>query len=525
MLREPGFEWRVAGVAASLALILALIGAAPASCAGASAANPAGNSVAHAAESRATTIPGATVNANQLWSARPPGRIRKAATLPDFVELAALLSPAVVNIATEHKVDAAGATTDPDGGSDSNPDRNSDPFDRFGQPFERYDLPHPHSLGSGFIINSAGYILTNDHVVEDGGPTVVTLRDGHEYTARVIGQDSRSDIALIKIDAPHRLPVAPLGNSDTVRVGQWVIAIGNPFGFDHSVTAGIVSAKGRFIPGNFDDYIQTDASINPGNSGGPLIDLRGEVVGINSAIYTRTGASMGIGFAIPVNLVKQELPQMLSRGKVVRGWLGVYIEPVSEAEAQAAGLDPPHGAMVNEVLDDSPAARAGLRHGDIVVAFDDHEIGTAQELPLMVGTVPVGHGAMLTVIRGRTTRRIALVITPSHEEQLAKADAAAAAAGDPEALGLTVRNLSPALAHDLKLGDASGVVIDGVDAGSRAAAAGLRARDVILAVDRRAVGTVSAFDLALGTAAPDRVVLLLIRRDKGTLFIPLRRRD
>jgi serine protease Do len=462
---------------------------------------------------------GASAGAQPLWTERAPEHLRQAETLPDFVALAARLSPAVVNISSEQKASAG----DSGAGPESDPESNRDPFDRFGRPFEHYDLSHPHSLGSGFIINPAGYILTNDHVVEDSGRTVVTLRDGHEYAARVIGRDSRSDIALIKIDAPHELPVAPLGDSDSVRVGEWVIAIGNPFGFDHSVTAGIVSAKGRFIPGNFDDYIQTDASINPGNSGGPLIDLRGDVVGVNSAIYTRTGASMGIGFAIPVNLVKQELPELRSHGKIVRGWLGVYIQPVSETEARAAGLSEPHGALISEVLDHSPAETAGLKHGDIVVAFDDREIGASQELPLMVGAVPIGHGATLTIIRGRAAHRVPITIGAARREQLAKTEVEAPAGGDPGSLGMALKDLNPALARTLNIPDASGVVIEGVEAGSRAAAAGLRARDVILEVNQRPVKSVDAFAAAVDAGDPDHVVLLLIRRDKGTLFIPLRR--
>ncbi len=260
-----------------------------------------------------------------FWTETANGPARgKAETLPDFVDLATKLSPTVVNVASEQKnlprVDAP--STDENG--DGLPE----------QPFDNDDPAHPRSLGSGFIISADGFILTNDHVVENAQRIVVTLQDGREFKARVVGRDAKTDIALIKIDAAGRLPVAALGDSDGVRVGAWVIAIGNPFGFDHSVTAGIVSAKGRFIPGNYDDFIQTDASINPGNSGGPLINEYGAVIGVNSAIYTRTGANMGIGFAVPVNLVKAELPELRSLGKVVRGWLGVYIQPVSRRRRQ-----------------------------------------------------------------------------------------------------------------------------------------------------------------------------------------------
>jgi len=294
-----------------------------------------------------------------------------AQSLPDFVALAARMSPAVVNISAEQRTEDSGTQS-------SSPEDGSDPFDRFGQPFEQYGLAHPHSLGSGFIINRGGYILTNAHVIEGARQILVTLKDARQFTARLIGRDTKTDVALVKINASGNLPIAPLGDSDQVRVGQWVMAIGNPFGFDHTVTAGIVSAKGRFIPGNYDAFIQTDASINPGNSGGPLISLDGAVVGVNSAIYTRSGLNIGIGFAIPVNLVKEELPQLSARGKVIRGWLGVYVEPVSAETAQRAKMAEPHGALITEVLANGPAAAAGLRRGDIIVAFDHNDVGESQ---------------------------------------------------------------------------------------------------------------------------------------------------
>jgi serine protease Do len=467
-----------------------------------------------AATVAAVTMGVAPAHADRLWSELPgaAAQSNKVDSLPDFVDLAARLSPAVVNIATEQK-NLPSVDAPPETGGEA------DPFDRFGQPFEHYDAPHPHSLGSGFIINQDGYILTNAHVIEDAQRIVVTLQDGREYKARVIGHDDKTDIALIKIDAAGRLPVAPLGDSDGVRVGQWVIAIGNPFGFDHSVTAGIVSAKGRFVPGNYDDFIQTDASINPGNSGGPLIDRRGAVVGVNSAIYTRTGANMGIGFAVPVNLVKEELPQLRNLGKVVRGWLGVYIQPVSEAQAVAAGLGLPRGALVTEVIEDSPAQTAGLRHGDIIVQFDHRAIGESQELPLIVGRVPVGHSATLTVIRNRARREIPIRITASHEEQLA----AAKTGGGPRALGLTVKPVDTALAHQLKLAEAAGVFVAAVEPGGRGAAAGLREHDVIMEVDRLPVKDLDGWQRAIDRTASDKVMLLLVRRNQGTVFITVRR--
>ncbi len=286
-------------------------------------------------------------HADQLWTDGPAGQLRKVDTLPDFVDLAAKLSPAVVNISSQNQRES------------SESEGEGEPFHQFGPPSQHFG-ERSKSLGSGFIINKDGYILTNDHVVEDATEIVVTTREGHEYKARLIGRDSKTDVALVKVDARRDWPIAPLGNSDQVRVGEWVIAIGNPFGFDHSVTAGIVSAKGRFIPGNYDDFIQTDASINPGNSGGPLIDLRGEVVGVNSAIFTKTGSSMGIGFAIPINLVKDEIDQLKSSGKVVRGWLGILVQKVTPDIADAMGLGEPRGALVADVLKDGPGKLRGI---------------------------------------------------------------------------------------------------------------------------------------------------------------------
>jgi serine protease Do len=447
--------------------------------------------------------------AGQLWI--DGGSRHRADSLPDFEDLAARLSPAVVNVATEQNRKAAHSDT---------PDADTDPFDRFGQPFEPYDTPHAHSLGSGFVINRSGYILTNEHVVEDATLIIVTLKDGHEFKARVVGSDSKSDIALLKIDASYPLPIVPLGNSDQVRAGEWVMAIGNPFGFDHSVTAGIVSAKGRFIPGSYDEYIQTDASINPGNSGGPLIDLAGEVVGVNAAIFTRTGSSMGIGFAVPVNLIKAELPELESTGRVRRGWLGVYIEPVTADAASAAGLDVPHGAMVSEVIDNSPAKTAGLQHGDIIVAVDHRPVDEAQELPLIVGSIPIGTSARLTVLRGRMAREVPVVVLASREQELA--DTGMTSPVDNSTYGLALMDLNAAVAQELSLAGHGGVVITSVDPNGAAAAAGLRPRDIILEVDRKRVADVLACQQALSEGTGN-VLLLLIKRNDGTLFVPMQR--
>ena len=452
--------------------------------------------------------------AGQIWTEiADPGHVAKAQTMPDFVELAARLSPAVVNISTEEP-------DQPAEGADPIPGlrRKRNPLEDFGG-----GSPRSRSLGSGFIISKDGYVLTNEHVVENPGKVTVTTQDGHNYSAKVIGHDAKSDVALLKIEAKRELPVAPLGNSDGLRVGEWVMAIGNPFGFDHSVTVGIVSAKGRFIPGNFDDFIQTDASINPGNSGGPLIDLRGQVVGVNSAIYTQTGSSMGIGFAIPVNMVKEELAQLKNAGKVVRGWLGVLIQRMTPELAESLGIDDSRGALVAEVLKDGPAKAAGVKQGDVIVAFDNQPINDSRELPLVVGRTPLGHKGVLKVIRNKQTIELPVTITESKEAQvIAAADKPKAELGAPSQFGLRVKDLSADLARELGIDQQAGVVISSVQPGSRADEAGLRARDVILEVNRETVKNVDSYQSALKTGAKSKIVLLLVKRGDNTLYVALK---
>ncbi len=446
-----------------------------------------------------------------------PGHIAKVQSLPDFVDLAAKLSPAVVNISSEES-DAPGTPGDEDEPAPAPAPGEKTPHD----PFEEYS-PRAKSLGSGFIVTKDGYVLTNDHVVTDAQRITVTTQDGDQYTAELIGRDEKTDIALLKIQPKHELPVAPLGNSDEVKVGQWVMAIGNPFGFDHSVTVGVVSAKGRFIPGNYDEFLQTDASINPGNSGGPLISVNGEVVGVNSAIYTRTGASMGIGFAIPVNIVKEELPQLRASGKVVRGWLGVYIQKITPEIADSLGLPSASGALVAEVLKDGPARSAGIQRGDVITQFDGMPIVDSRELPLLVGRAPLGHVATLKLTRRGKPEEIKIAITQSHEEQLASAEPAE----KPEpatasAFGLYVRQLSPRLAKELGLDLPGGVVISAVQPGSRADEAGLRASDVILEVNRAAIKDLDSYRQAMRSGGKGKIVLILVRRGGSTIYFALK---
>ena len=255
-------------------------------------------------------------------------------------------------------------------------------------------------MGSGFVVDPSGYILTNDHVVEEGQELTVKLADGSEHRARIAGRDPKTDIALIKIDVDRKLPVVLLGDSDALEVGEWVLAIGNPFGLEHTVTSGIVSAKGRRIgAGPYDNFIQTDASINPGNSGGPLINLRGEVVGVNTAIFSRGGGNIGIGFAIPINLVKGLLSQLKDEGKVTRGWLGVVIQDVNAEMAEALGMDEAGGALVANVAKGGPAETAGVEVGDVIVAFDGSPVGKSSELSLIVARTAVGQVVDVAVVR------------------------------------------------------------------------------------------------------------------------------
>jgi len=466
-----------------------------------------------------------TTSPARFWSELPdPSHVAKVQTMPDFVELAAKLSPAVVNISTDEPAEPAEGVEPPQIPEGIEPPKGHEGPPRSRGPFEEFGGPqHSKALGSGFIITKDGYILTNEHVVENPGKVTVTTQDGRNYVAKIVGHDDKSDVALLKIEAKHDLAVAPLGHSDDLKVGEWVMAIGNPFGFDHSVTVGIVSAKGRFIPGNYENFIQTDASINPGNSGGPLIDLKGDVVGVNCAIYTHTGSSMGIGFAVPIDLVKEELPQLKTAGKVVRGWLGVYIQKMTPELAESLGLADSRGALVAKVLDDGPAKLAGVKRGDVIVSFDNQQIGDSRELPLMVGRTELGHKGTLKVIRDKQTIDLPVTITESHETELAAAtNPEKPQVGTLSPFGLRVKDLSPELAKELGIEVPGGVVISSVQPGSRADEAGLRPRDVILEVNRATVKDVDSYQSAIKTGAKGKIVLLLVKRGDNTIYVALK---
>jgi serine protease Do len=436
------------------------------------------------------------------------------AGLPDFTKLAKSLSPAVANISTTSRERPARQFGP---GPFGNPHEFWEPFEKFFGPMPRQPFTQ-RSLGSGFIINRDGIILTNNHVVENADEIIVRLSDEKEYEAKVVGRDPKTDIAVIKIeDAPDIRPVT-LGNSDALEVGEWVMAIGNPFGLAHTVTAGIVSAKGRFIgQGSYDQFIQTDVAINPGNSGGPLINLEGEVVGINTAIFSRSGGNIGIGFAIPINLAKELLPELEEKGRVTRGWLGVLIQKVTDDIAESLGLEEARGALVADVLPDGPAQEAGIRVGDVIVEFDGHAVGESSELPFLVARTPVGKTVSVKVIRDGDGESISVAIGELTDEEVI-------ATASEDDLGLTVQPLTPEIAESLGLDpDTRGVVVSGIQPGSSAEDAGLRRGDVVLEVDRKPVTNLSTYQQALRKSAKGKSILLLVRRGDTTIFIPLKR--
>jgi serine protease Do len=431
----------------------------------------------------------------------------------DFAALAKKIAPIVVNISTTQLIKRQNPPRPSPFGDDS-----LNEFWRkfFGDPSFEGPLRR-RGLGSGFIIDRAGTILTNNHVVQDAEKIIVKLHDNQEFDGKVIGRDPRTDIAVVKIEAKQDLPVAALGDSDRLEVGEWIIAMGSPFGLANTVTAGIVSAKGRWIgAGPYDDFIQTDASINPGNSGGPLVNSHGEIVGVNTAIFSRTGANVGIGFAIPINLVKELLPELKTKGKVSRGWLGVSIQRVTPEIAEGLAIDKPRGALVAGVVEGSPAAEAGIKTGDVIVEYDGQRVDDSNQLPLLVARTDVGKSARLNILRDGKQIPITVKIGELKDEEVL------ASRPQPGKLGLTVQNVTPEVAQSLGLDRADGVIITDVQPQSVASEAGLRRGDVIVEVDRRRIGNVVDFRKAVDTAKPGANLLFLIRRGGSSLFLALK---
>jgi serine protease Do len=460
------------------------------------------------------TEPEAPTSAEQPVLKEPPANVGVVG-LPDFAALTERLAQTVVNISTTSQPEQQ--PTSPFG--QGNPHEFWEPFERwFGGPLPRRPF-RERSLGSGFIINRDGFILTNNHVVENADEIVVRLSDEKEYKAKIIGRDPKTDIAVIKIESDSTLTPVAMGDSDALRVGEWVMAIGNPFGLEHTVTAGIVSAKGRFIgQTSYDQFIQTDVAINPGNSGGPLINLEGEVVGINTAIFSRTGGSIGIGFAIPINLAKELLPELEEKGRVTRGWLGVLIQKVTPEIAETLGLEEARGALVADVMKDGPAAEAGIEVGDVIIEFDGHSVKDSNELPLMVARTKVGTSVALKLIRNGKLNDLSVRIGELKEEG---EEVATTESGSD--YGLTVQPLTPEIADSLGLGDdVEGVVISSVEPGSSAEDAGLRRGDVIIEVNRQPVKDMRSYRSAIKGVAEGKSILLLVRRGENTIFLALK---
>ena len=440
----------------------------------------------------------------------------QAAVLPDFTELVKDNEAAVVNISTVGEAPSRMNRRGPRN------DQLEEFFRRFGPPQQRENQPRlrPRSLGSGFIIESDGYILTNNHVVDGAQKIMVRLSNREEYEAELVGTDPRSDLALLKVSADKKLPALTMGDSDELEVGEWVLAIGSPFGFDYSVTAGIVSAKGRSLSnpqtGNYVPFIQTDVAINPGNSGGPLFNLDGEVVGINSQIYSNSGGFMGVSFAIPIEMAMDVVKQLKDKGRVSRGWLGVEILEVSRDLALSYGLERPRGALVARVMEGSPAADAGLQEEDIIVEFNGQDIERSGELPQYVGRAPVGEPSRLTVVRGGKKKKLSVTIGELPDQ--AGLTSGPKQSNQDNKIGLTVRDLSEQTKE--QLGVDSGVEV--VAARGLAGEAGLMPRDIILRMRTKPVVDSEALDDIIADVKPGSIVPVLVLRQQRRIFLTLK---
>jgi serine protease Do len=438
-----------------------------------------------------------------------------------FSQLAELVGPAVVNIRTVKTLKGGGPVV-----------RNfqREPFDReqpFNDFFERFfgeemqrEFKQP-SLGSGFIIDKEGYVVTNNHVIEDADQIKVKLGDEKEFDAQVIGRDASTDLALLKIKSAHDLPLVKLGDSAQLKVGQWVVAIGSPFGLERTVTAGIVSAKGRVIgSGPYDDFIQTDASINPGNSGGPLINLKGEVIGINTAIVA---SGQGIGFAIPINLAKGIIAQLKAGGEVTRGWLGVAIQDVSPEMADYYGVDAKKGVFVADVFKGDPADAAGIKPKDIIVEVNGQKVETTRQLTSLVADIPVGQTAKVKVLRDGQPRTLSVKIGKRDDKRTASRGEAPEKRGE-DPLGLRVSALTPELAQRFAIGETAGVIVTDVQSGTPAEEAGVRVGDIVKEINRLTIESVGDYSAALKKFEKEKTLQLFIwRKNAGFLVLKLKK--
>jgi len=450
------------------------------------------------------------------WSPGPLAR-----SLPEFTELVETYGPAVVNISTKQSRRSL-----PEFHGFSIPDlpKDSPLYDFFRRFLDEEDaMPEDdeqsRSLGSGFVISADGYLLTNAHVVEEADEIIVRTSDRREFLAKLVGTDKRSDVALLKVEAQD-LPTVKVGSTKDLKVGEWVLAIGSPFGFEHSATAGIVSAKGRSLETEkYVPFIQTDVAINPGNSGGPLFNLDGEVIGVNSQIYSRTGGFMGLSFAIPIDMAMDVVEQLKTTGHVSRGWLGVLIQDVTRELAETFGMDQPKGALVAQVLSDSPAAKADLQVGDVILRFNGVEIATSSVLPPLVGASRVNEVAKIKVLRQGRIEEVSVIIgeLPEEGDMLATAEPERTTANS---IGLVVGDLDAEQRAQLGL-EKGGVIVQEVQPGA-AERAGISPGDVILLFDNRQVNGTEQFREMLGSIEPGRSVAVLIHRGDGRIFFAVR---
>ena len=438
-----------------------------------------------------------------------------------FVEIAKKQNPAVVNISTKMKRRAR----PPRPPRDPQTPGGKDPFQDFYDKFfgDREKKPRA-GMGSGFIIDKEGHILTNNHVIDGADEIVVLIEEGgngeKEYDAELIGTDSKTDIALIKLVLKEGgrtdFPALSLGNSDKLEVGEWVVAIGNPFGLSHTVTVGVVSAKERNIgSGPYDEFIQTDASINPGNSGGPLMNIKGEVIGINTAIISgNTGGNVGIGFAIPINIAKGILDDLKEKGTVTRGWLGVMIQKITPDLAESFNLDRTEGALVGDVIPNSPAEKAGIKRGDVIVKFDNQEVNTMEALPKIVGSTTPGKAVKVEVFRDGKKTVLDVTIAVLKDESIK------VAAVNP--VGIQVQDITPDIAQSLQLGDVEGVLVSDVTPGEPGGEAGLKRGDIISEVNRTKVKNTDDYNAIASNLKSGDTALMLVKRGGTTIYIAVK---
>jgi serine protease Do len=444
------------------------------------------------------------------------------AQLPDFTDMVKTNGIAVVNISTTQKAppEAENAPEEPQL-PEGMPPEMEEFFKRFlNEQGGGYVPRDTTSLGSGFVISSDGYVLTNSHVVKDADEIVVKLSDHRELLAKVIGTDARTDVALLKVDAKD-LPAVTIGNPNKLQVGEWVLAIGSPFGFEQSVTAGIVSAKGRSLPGgNYVPFIQTDVAINPGNSGGPLFNMEGKVVGINSQIYSRTGGFMGLSFAIPMDVVMNVVDQIKATGKAAHGWLGVQIQDVTRELAESFGMKKPQGALVSKVLPDSPAEKAGLQIGDIITEFNGQQIETSGDLPPMVGITPINDKATLKIIRQGETKSLDFKVGLLPDEADKLAEAKVAPKLPHNRLGVNVIDLTDTQRETLQIAK-NGVLVQDVAKGT-AKDAGIQRGDVILRIQNNVVRDAADFEKIVTKLPAGKSVAILIQRQGSPVFLAIK---